>query len=90
MESPIYWKQLYDAAWGAGQPNVNGTSLSNLAIPLPPLSIQAQIVTKLETLMGLCAALEAQIEASKVQNEMLLQQVLREALASPTATHTIP
>lgn len=36
MESPIYWKQLYDAAGGAAQPNVNGTSLSNLLFPLPP------------------------------------------------------
>ena len=81
MESPIYWKQLYDAAWGAGQPNVNGTSLSNLAVPLPPLSIQAQIVTKVEELMGLCDALEAGIQESKGVNEALLQQVLREALA---------
>ena len=38
LESPEYWKQLYDAAWGAGQPNVNGTALSHLNVPLPSLS----------------------------------------------------
>ena len=46
-----------------------------------PHNIQAQIVAKLEQLMGLCTALEGQIQASQVQNEQLLQQVLREALA---------
>ena len=64
-----------------GQANFNGTKLKNILIPLPPLSIQAKIVTKLEQLMGLCTALEGQIQASQVQNEQLLQQVLREALA---------
>lgn len=81
MESPPYWKQLYDAAWGAGQPNVNGTSLSNLFVPFPPLSEQARIVKKLDELMHLCDELGAGIKQSQEQNQMLLQQVLREALA---------
>jgi len=87
LESPIYWKQLYDATWGAGQPNVNGTSLSNLMVPLPPLSEQNRIVQKLDELMAYCNELEASIKESQVQNEKLLQQVLREALqpASPIA-----
>ena len=80
LESPIYWKQLYDAAWGAGQPNVNGTSLSNLMVPLPPLSEQNRIVQKLDELMAYCNELEASIKQSETQNEKLLQQVLREAL----------
>ncbi|MCC6549713.1 MAG: restriction endonuclease subunit S [Ignavibacteriaceae bacterium] len=81
MESPPYWKQLYDAAWGAGQPNVNGTSLSNLFVPFPPLSEQTRIVKKLDELMHLCDEMQSSIKNSQAQNEMLLQQVLREALA---------
>lgn len=80
LESPDYWKQLQDAAWGAGQPNVNGTSLSNLVLSLPPLHEQEQIVAKLEELMAFCDGLEQSIKESQGYNEKLLQQVLREAL----------
>jgi len=79
MESPLYWKQLYNAAWGA-QLNVNGTSLSNLIFPLPPFIEQRRIVQKLEQLMQTCDALETSIKQGQQQNEQLLQQVLREAL----------
>jgi type I restriction enzyme S subunit len=51
-----------------------------LPIPLPPLSEQRRIVEKLESLMQTCDALEASIKSSQVQNQQLLQQVLREAL----------
>lgn len=63
-----------------GQANFNGTKLSTIIIPLPPLPEQNQIVKKLERLMSYCDDLEASIKASKEQNEQLLQQVLREAL----------
>ena len=80
FESPNYWSQLYEAAWGAGQPNVNATKLNSLIISLPPLSEQKAIVSKLEELMTYCDGLEKSIKNSQKQNEMLLQQVLREAL----------
>ena len=58
-----------------------GTNEGELAIiPLPPLSEQQRIVTKLEQLMAYCDQLETSIKESKQQNEKLLQQVLREAL----------
>ena len=44
MESPFYWRQLKDFSSGTGQPNVNGQSLKNLILPLPPLSEQKRIV----------------------------------------------
>ena len=79
IESPLYWKQLYEAAWGAGQPNVNGTSLSNLILVLPPLQEQKEIVKKIENLFASCDELETQIESSKANSEMLMQAVLKEA-----------
>lgn len=86
FESPVYWKQLYDAAWGAGQPNVNGTSLSNLVVPLPPFAEQIRIVKRVEQLMQLCDALQNSIEQSKLENEKLLQGALRDALRTEIPT----
>tara|TARA_R110000868_G_scaffold131418_2_gene341473 strand:- start:25838 stop:27172 length:1335 start_codon:yes stop_codon:yes gene_type:complete len=64
----------------SGQPNIKIPTLENLAYPLPPLHEQEQIVAKLEELMGICDGLEQSIKESQRYNEMLLQQVLREAL----------
>lgn len=58
--SALYWQQLYEKSMGTGQPNVNGVSLSNLFIPLPPLAEQKRIVAKIDQLMALCDKLEAE------------------------------
>jgi type I restriction enzyme S subunit len=79
IESPYYWKQLLDAAWGAGQPNVNGTSLSKLLLGLPPLEEQKDIVNKIEKLFTICDELEEQINSSKQNTQTLMQAVLKEA-----------
>lgn len=63
------------------QKNINLEILNNLLFPLPPLEIQSRIVSKLDELMGYCDELEASIKESQQQNELLLEQVLREALA---------
>ena len=52
--SPLYWQQITDKMKGTGQPNVNGTSLSHLILPLPPLAEQKRIVERLEELLPLC------------------------------------
>ena len=52
--SPLYWKQIIDKIQGTGQPNVNGKSLSNLIVPLPPLAEQKRIVERLNELLPLC------------------------------------
>jgi type I restriction enzyme S subunit len=56
------------------------SEFAGMPIPLPPLSEQNRIVKKLEQLMQLCDKLQANIQESREQNELLLQQVLREAL----------
>ena len=67
-------------ASGGNQPALNGIKISNTIFPLPPLHEQEQIVSKLEELMAFCDGLEQSIKESQGYNEMLLQQVLREAL----------
>lgn len=46
LESPCYWRQLSDATSGTGQPNVNGQSLSNLLVPIPPFDEQKRIIVE--------------------------------------------
>lgn len=58
-----------------------GTKEGQMAlIPFPPFPEQNRIVKKLEELMKLCDELQVSIQASKQQNEMLLQGALRDAL----------
>ena len=80
LESPLYWKQLHDAAWGAGQPNVNGTSLSNLLIPLPPLNEQKRILAKIEQLVKQSDEMGKTVKQNQIYLQQLLQQGLRELL----------
>ena len=51
--SSDYWNQVIAKSVGTGQPNVNGTSLSELLLPLPPLSEQKRIVSQIEKLFSL-------------------------------------
>ena len=47
FESGYYWNQIQCSSVGIGQPNVNGTILSNLKLPIPPLKEQKRIVEEL-------------------------------------------
>ena len=71
---------LQEASRGQGQPNLNTDIISFTLLALPPLSEQKRIVAKLDELMEYCNSLEESIKNSQTQNEMLLGQVLREAL----------
>lgn len=64
----------------AGQDNLSLEQCRNVVFPLPPFSDQQRIVAKLDELMAYCDELEVSIKESQQQNELLLQQVLREAL----------
>jgi type I restriction enzyme S subunit len=66
-----------------------GTKEGEMALmPIPPLFEQQRIVAKLDELMQYCDELEASIKESQQQNELLLQQVLREVLEPASAEST--
>ena len=56
--SDVYWDQLRAGSRGGGQPNVNGRTLGNMYVPLPPFAEQHRIVAKVDNLMALCDRLE--------------------------------
>lgn len=65
-----------------GQANFNGTKLRNIICPLPPSSEQSRIIKRFDELMNLCDDLQESVQVSREQNELLLQQVLKEALTT--------
>ncbi|MFM1908338.1 MAG: hypothetical protein RLZZ591_2015 [Pseudomonadota bacterium] len=69
--SEHYWTQLYAKSMGTGQPNVNGSSLSELTMPLPPLAEQSRIVIRVNELRSLCADLRQRLAAGQTVQSRL-------------------
>ena len=65
---------------GGSAGNFNLGRIRSFLVPFPSIPEQQQIVIKLNELMLLCDKLEKTIKTSQQQNELLLQQVLREVL----------
>jgi type I restriction enzyme S subunit len=48
FRSSSYWQQITESSAGIGQPNVNGSKLADLQIPLASFEVQKQIVAEIE------------------------------------------
>ncbi len=70
FESGYYWEQIEQESVGVGQPNVNGTILGNLHVPIPPLHEQFRIVSELSKWMGIIDI----IENSQTDLQALIKQ----------------
>jgi type I restriction enzyme, S subunit len=75
FQSLHYWKQITEGQVGIGQPNVNGTKLGQLTVPIAPLKQQQQIVSKIEELFS---ELDKGIEELKTAQQQL--KVYRQAV----------
>ena len=82
MEGPTYWTQLYSKCSGTGQPNVNGTGLSSLILPLPPLAEQKRIVAKVDELMALCDKFETERDARNEKRVAVQKAAVDQLLAA--------
>lgn len=77
LSSKLYWDQLYQMSMGTGQPNVNGTSLKSLNVPLAPLGEQKRIVERANELLALCDRLEEQKKNSDSLGAELMSATVR-------------
>ena len=76
FESGYYWEQISASSLGIGQPNVNGTLLGGLNLPLPPLAEQQRIVAEVEKWFTRIDALEANKEDLKDYIKQVKSKVL--------------
>ena len=58
FESGFYWEQISFNSVGIGQPNVNGTTLAALIIPIPPYQEQMRIVEEANKLLSVVDCLD--------------------------------
>jgi len=80
LGSSLYWDQLIQSSMGTGQPNVNGTALRKLSVPLPPLNEQKRIAAKVDQLIELCDELERKLEHSQHESERLMEAVVEKII----------
>ncbi|ENU45839.1 restriction endonuclease subunit S [Acinetobacter nosocomialis] len=81
FNSQQYWEQITEFSSGIGQPNVNGTKLKELIIPLPPLAEQKVIADKLDTLLAQVEAIKARLERIPEIIKLFRQSVLSAAVS---------
>lgn len=77
--SPFYWQQITEGQVGIGQPNVNGTKLGQLSIPIPPLPEQRAIVAKIEEIFANLDQGIADLKKAQEQLKVYRQAVLKKA-----------
>jgi len=65
---------------GTAQPKMNQANMNKIAVPLPPLKEQEEIVNKVETLLAKVTELENQIQERKTLSEKLAFGIIKEKL----------
>jgi type I restriction enzyme S subunit len=78
---PDVRKQLFGQVQGQTRPGINGEILRKIALPIPPISEQEQIVAEVERCLSDVSALEATVEANLKRAELLRQSILKRAFS---------
>ena len=73
--------KIQGAKYGAGIPGLNKSTLENLSFPLPPLTVQEEIVRILDTFSGVVTELEQKLEAEQAARVRQYQHYRNELLS---------
>ena len=86
FESGYYWEQIEQESVGVGQPNVNGSILGNLQIPIPPIHEQNRIVLELTRWKDIIDA----IEDGTIEHESYVKQTKSKILDLAISGKLVP
>jgi len=81
INSSLVRGQILGITKGVAQLKVSLERFKSVAVPLPPLAEQEQIVTEVEQRLSVVSQLEATVEANLKRAERLRQSILKEAFA---------
>ena len=76
FESGYYWEQISIKSVGVGQPNVNGSVLGELSIPIPPFAEQERIVKAATKILHLIDVVEEEQKSLSEDSFRIKEQVL--------------
>jgi type I restriction enzyme S subunit len=79
FQSPGYWAQIADRKRGTGQPNLNGSVLEQLQVPIAPAKEQPRIVAYLDRLQAKVASVKRLQNATGAELYALLPSILDKA-----------
>lgn len=77
-KSTIYKKWAENTRGGTAQPNINAQQYSGYKIPVPSLSVQQEIVSKIETIEQQISKLKSEIENIPQKKKAILEDALIE------------
>lgn len=83
VRSNLFQSKVHDAK-NSTNDNISMRDIKGFDVPLPPLAEQHRIVAKVDELMGLCDALEAQAEDSLKAHQTLVETCLATLTNSQT------
>ena len=81
FKSADYWSQISSSSAGIGQPNVNGTKLKQLNVPIAPLAEQQEIVRQLDVMLAQVEQIKARLDAIPAILKKFRQSVLADAVS---------
>jgi type I restriction enzyme S subunit len=82
LRSASFISYVEDCQTGIAYPAINDKQFFSAWFPLPPLAEQQRIVAKVDELMALCDALEAESAAAKAAHQALVEALLATLTAS--------
>ena len=88
LSSPFIIRSFKESASGAVVMNLNADKVKETIIAVPPTEEQHRIAVKVNELMSLCDALEAQTESSISAHQTLVEVLLEALLKAPEQTAT--
>ena len=76
FESGFYWEQISLNSVGVGQPNVNGTTLASLLMPIPPYQEQKRIVEESKKWLSVIDVLDFELEGLMKSIDVIKPKIL--------------